>query len=79
MVGDALGRPNDHSDCDLKFAENIGIKILSPEIAFLFESIKKIPKTTQEIIIMVGFPGSGKTYLSKEIFGKAGYFIAHGD
>lgn len=26
MCGDALGRPNDHSDCDLKFAQAIGNK-----------------------------------------------------
>jgi bifunctional polynucleotide phosphatase/kinase len=37
-VGDALGRKGkgfrDHSDSDLKFAENIGIKCLSPEAYF---------------------------------------------
>lgn len=35
-VGDALGRktPRDHSDSDLKFANNIGIKCHSPESYF---------------------------------------------
>ena len=33
----------------------------------------------QEVIIMVGYPGSGKSTLIDEIFTPAGYFIAHGD
>jgi bifunctional polynucleotide phosphatase/kinase len=83
MCGDALGRPNDHSDCDLKFAEAIGIKCISPEELFPFEekSIdnKLKPKTTPEIIIMVGYPGSGKSTIISQIFEPADYFIAHGD
>lgn len=34
-VGDAAGRPNDHSDSDKKFAENIGIQFFTPEEFFL--------------------------------------------
>lgn len=34
FCGDALGRMNDHSDCDLKFALNLNIKCLSPEFVF---------------------------------------------
>jgi len=83
MCGDALGRPNDHSDCDLKFAEAIGIKCFSPEEFFPFKekSIdnKLQPKTAQEIVIMVGYPGSGKSTVISKIFEPAGYFIAHGD
>lgn len=34
FCGDALGRMNDHSDCDLKFALNLGIICNSPEFIF---------------------------------------------
>ncbi|XP_038689001.1 polynucleotide 3'-phosphatase ZDP isoform X2 [Tripterygium wilfordii] len=33
-VGDAAGRPNDHSDADLKFAQTIGLKFYVPEEYF---------------------------------------------
>lgn len=33
-VGDAAGRPNDHSDADVKFAEAIGLKFYVPEEYF---------------------------------------------
>lgn len=61
MCGDALGRPSEHSDCDLKFAEAIGIKILSPEELFPFEENPNA-STSQEMIIMIGMPGSGKSH-----------------
>jgi bifunctional polynucleotide phosphatase/kinase len=90
MCGDALGRPNDHSDCDLKFAEAIGIKILSPEELFPFDKkdtpIVIKPSETQEIVIMVGMPGSGKSHLAKTFtkpfskpFTKTNYVIIEGD
>eukprot|EP01127_Copromyxa_protea_P017508 TRINITY_DN533_c1_g2_i3.p1 TRINITY_DN533_c1_g2~~TRINITY_DN533_c1_g2_i3.p1 ORF type:complete len:216 (-),score=38.55 TRINITY_DN533_c1_g2_i3:1032-1679(-) len=34
FVGDAAGRPNDHSDCDLKFAETVGLSFHLPEDFF---------------------------------------------
>ncbi|KAK1397064.1 Polynucleotide 3'-phosphatase ZDP [Heracleum sosnowskyi] len=34
-VGDAAGRPDDHSDADIKFAEAIGLKFYVPEDYFL--------------------------------------------
>jgi DNA 3'-phosphatase len=34
FVGDALGRPGDHSDSDLKFAQAIGMQSYSPEQIF---------------------------------------------
>jgi bifunctional polynucleotide phosphatase/kinase len=82
FVGDALGRPNDWSDSDKKFAENIGISIVEPEDIFPFEkadSSRIKAKKEQEIIIMVGYPGSGKSTISEEVFHKAGYVILHGD
>ena len=33
----------------------------------------------KEVIIIVGYPSSGKSTLIDEIFKPAGYFIAHGD
>lgn len=83
MCGDALGRPTDHSDCDLKFAEAIRIKIVSPEELFPFEvptlhedNALQLP-TTQEMIIMIGMPGSGKSHFAKTTF--PNYIIIEGD
>ena len=73
FVGDALGRAKDYSDCDRKFAENIGIQWMSPEQRFvhLKETEYQVPTfplgKEQEIIIMVGYPGSGKSTISKAI------------
>lgn len=36
FVGDAAGRPQDFSDCDRKFAENVGIAFETPEEFFGF-------------------------------------------
>ena len=38
--GDAMGRSNDHSDTDLKFALNIGLNFKSPETVFKNELVK---------------------------------------
>lgn len=69
----------DFSDTDLKFALNLGIKFIHRD-EFIYDTILKIdiPKhpfmntygkynfvpNTPEMIIMVGYPGSGKTYYS---------------
>jgi bifunctional polynucleotide phosphatase/kinase len=37
--GDACGRETDHSDCDYKFAKNIGISFFTPEELFLKEQV----------------------------------------
>jgi bifunctional polynucleotide phosphatase/kinase len=80
MCGDALGRKNDHSDSDKIFAEKMGIKVLPPEDIFP-EDIKKLDIVLeidfQEIIIMVGAPGSGKTTYAIKNF--PNYSIIHGD
>ena len=101
-IGDALGRKNDWSDCDLKFAQNCGLKHMSPEdffgnttpnskvedkygdikygdINFVDNNVKiynvitekendtkEEYKGNQELIIMVGYPASGKsTYVKR--------------
>ena len=72
FVGDALGRKSDFSDSDLCFAQAIGIKCYSPEEVFCEKSsetlIPTIPLTQdKQVIIMVGFPGSGKSSVAKSI------------
>jgi bifunctional polynucleotide phosphatase/kinase len=73
FVGDALGRKYDFSDSDKIFAKNIGINYFSPEKYFK-ENKKQLKLTVDlfissypEIIIMMGFPGSGKTSIAKKI------------
>ena len=34
FVGDAAGRPGDHSDCDKVFADRIGVTFFTPELCF---------------------------------------------
>lgn len=80
FCGDAMGRKNDHSDADLKFAENIGLKCIEPEIKFYkpYEIPKIRPSKIQEIVVMVGYPGSGKSTIAK-LLEKSGYVVIHGD
>ena len=82
--GDAMGRVDDHSDCDIKFAHNCNLTFVLPEELFLdhpkidkhikyidfpknkldeslFDKFKNINKT---MILMVGYPASGKSYVS---------------
>ena len=81
-VGDALGRQGDWSDSDKKFAENINIKkIYSPDELFSITDDKKIiiePFNKQEIIVLVGYPGSGKTTIANTFDNKR-YMIINGD
>jgi bifunctional polynucleotide phosphatase/kinase len=73
FVGDALGRKSDFSDSDKVFADNIGITYLSPEKIFLdpdggsVKTIEIVLSSEPEIIIMVGYPGSGKTTITDYI------------
>lgn len=86
FVGDALGRAADFSDSDKKFAEAIGVKVQAPEDIFPFDpkesnSKPKVEarKDQQEVIVMVGYPGSGKSTVAHDVFGAKGYEVIDGD
>jgi len=71
-VGDALGRKSDFSDSDKIFAENIGVKWYSPEDIFApkttaFEIPTIITSKNPEVIIMMGYPGSGKSTIAANL------------
>ena len=80
-VGDALGRQGDWSDVDKKFAENIGIKYYSPDELFSIKESNYIDikeSNSQEIIVMVGYPGSGKSTIANK-YNKEKYKVISGD
>jgi len=94
-VGDAAGRPKDHSISDIGFARNLNLTFKTPENFFLddinepkphfpFSPMefcdKYIPNdqefeasTTQEMIIFVGYPASGKSRFFKTHLKQKGY------
>ena len=84
-VGDALGRPGDFADSDKEFAVNSGIEYKSPEEIFPFPVNAKSQADMsfpdhREIVLMVGYPGSGKSTYVQKIFGdNNNYIIIHGD
>ena len=84
FVGDALGRKSDFSDSDKVFAENIGIKWYSPEDMFVNKSENfELPNISlsmnPEIIIMMGYPGSGKSTIAENICKNEKYIHIAGD
>lgn len=81
-VGDALDAKIHFSDSDKVFASNIGFKVYSPQEFFnetekvndvdiqiyTKQALDKIPTVLHdEIIIMIGYPGSGKSTIAKAI------------
>ena len=82
FVGDAAGRPNDWADRDIQFAKNSGLTFFTPEE--IFDKPKKpfpmvsIPNHT-EVVVMIGYPGSGKSSLVKEQLEPKGYVRIDGD
>ena len=85
MCGDAVGRKNDHSNADLEFAKAIGIMCIVPEDLFAETKSKSKPtiasskeqEQEQEIVILMGYPGSGKSSLCDTVFKE--YACVHGD
>jgi bifunctional polynucleotide phosphatase/kinase len=83
-VGDAMGRSCDFADSDLKFAKACGLRPLTPEEYFVtpteLDASKYsmlVNRSPREAIIMVGYPGAGKTTFATRVF--AGYTIIHRD
>jgi len=90
-IGDACGRPADHTDTDLKFALNAKLRFRTPEKFFkiktddkqevfttypeldyytvekfvkIVNNIIKLVKSNEKVLIMmIGFPACGKSYL----------------
>ena len=63
--GDAGGNVSDWSDVDIGFARNIGVPYYRPEDIFYVDNGEYEydiePSAEKEAIIMVGYPGSGKS------------------
>jgi bifunctional polynucleotide phosphatase/kinase len=85
MVGDAGGRKGDWSSVDKDLANAIHVQYITPESIFPLDQIQKVKHNlsdptkddTKEIIIMVGYPGSGKTHIATHHF--PNYSIISGD
>jgi len=81
FVGDADGSEGSHSDCDKKFAEEAKLSFYTPEEYFnpypliprdsLPESLCN-PKT-KTVMVLVGYPASGKSTFVKNVLRTNGY------
>ena len=85
FVGDALGRKGDFADSDKVFAENVGLKCHSPEEFFVViqDQDYEVPALnlsgSKQVIIMVGYPGSGKSSVAKKICEDERFVLIQGD
>lgn len=84
-VGDAAGRPGDWSDRDKAFAQALGVPFKVPEEVFPMPAPVPTPPLTvspvdhKEVIILCGYPASGKSTIAREVFETAGYHVTSGD
>lgn len=86
-VGDAAGRPGDWSDSDREFAKAISpqLKFHVPEALFASKSkelgqpVVNYARDTQEIVVMVGYQGAGKSVFAKRHFPAPAYQILESD
>ena len=74
FVGDAAGRATDHSNSDLEFATNIAhefkaiaVDFKTPEEFFTNCEAKDIIPADLSLLLLVGYPASGKSTLSSEL------------
>ena len=83
FVGDAAGREGDWSDKDKLVAEKLGIPFYTPEEIFPLtknkDTKKELTNQNKEVVIMVGYPGSGKSTIAKEQLESKGYIRIDGD
>lgn len=86
FVGDALGGKGDWADSDKVFAQNIGLKCQSPEKMFAVkqeQETMEIPalnlSDAKQVVIMVGYPGSGKSTIAKKICENEQFVLVQGD
>jgi len=82
-IGDAVGRKDDWSDKDRLVAERLGATFHVPEDMFPLVVAKPLPKAAapskkHEVVIMVGYPASGKSTIAK-ILEESGYHRVDGD
>jgi len=81
-VGDAAGRTGDWSDCDRVFAERLGVPFYTPEEFFpapaALERSVAIG-SPREVVVMVGYPASGKSTIARDLVARAGYYRVDGD
>ena len=85
FVGDALGGKGDWSDSDKVFAQNIGFKCYSPQEMFATKKVMEISvpelnlSDSKQVVIMVGYPGSGKSTVAKNICANTSFALIQGD
>jgi bifunctional polynucleotide phosphatase/kinase len=82
-VGDAAGRKGDWSDKDKVFAERAGLRFYTPEEMFPLEKGDRdeegLGVEEKEVVVMVGYPGAGKSTVARERFPSERYKIISGD
>ena len=85
-VGDAAGRTGDWSDCDRMFAERLGVPFYTPEEFFPAPvarersvAVGSSAAQNREVVVMVGYPASGKSTIARDLVVRAGYYRVDGD
>ncbi len=68
FVGDAFGRPSDHSDTDVKYAENCGFKFKTPEVFFKFNNDSSSKDGTITYPIINYYDSNSQSKLFESIF-----------
>ena len=85
FVGDALGGKGDWANSDKVFAQNIGFKCQSPQEMFATKEVVEVPvhelnlSDSKQVVIMVGYPGSGKSTIAKNICANTSFVLIQGD
>ncbi len=81
-VGDAAGRTGDWSDCDRMFAERLGVPFHTPEEFFPSPPLRERAVALgaeREVVVMVGYPASGKSTIARDLAARGDYYRIDGD